>query len=710
MTIRELEKKRADFVRSKYPYQMIKWDQYDYTILDNIMYKRINHGPKSKYFSKKTYNDVIIMGDTETSRVPEPRIPCTNIVVAWTISIRAMGFNWVTLYGNKPRDFCKALKLILENLKGDKTFIYFHNLAYDYVFLRRFLFEMFGTPKKQLATKPHYPICIEFENGLTIKDSLILAQVKLEKWAKDLGVEHLKAVGSWDYEKIRNQNEDFSEAEKTYIEHDTLAGVECIDKLIGALGCNISTLPYTATGILRAQIREIGSQHNAREYYLRQVLSYPQYVKCTKVFHGGYCHGNRYIMNQTVKKVVKCYDFTSSYPFVMLAFKYPGEKFMPLPGAIDPKYIIKTATKYAYMFRLDLYNVRLKDPFYPMPVLSYSKCSREMCVNAIEDNGRIVSADMVSLYCNETDLLLFNHIYDWDMAECNEVEFAEKRYLPRWFTDLIFDLFRQKQELKGIKELKTNYNLAKGKINSAFGCSVQRNVTPDIIEDYITGDYDEELTDPEKKYEEYIGKMGTILPYQWGTWVCSYAQRNLFLLAECINKQENGMYNWLYSDTDSIYASDWDEELVKGYNDICRKLLKKNGYGPITVNGKEYCLGIATCDPKEDIYTEFRTLGAKRYCGRSADDGTLHITISGVPKGGAEALEDDIANFHPGFTFKGELTGKLTHYYIFNEIKDEPYEVGDCIDLRPCDYELDMGIVDWDKLNEKEVYIQVYEE
>ena len=79
-------------------------------------------------------------------------------------------------------------------------YIYFHNLAYDYVFLRLFLFDAFGTPKKQLNTKPHYPIMIGFENGIILKDSLILAGCKLEKWANDLNVNHKKAVGNWQYD------------------------------------------------------------------------------------------------------------------------------------------------------------------------------------------------------------------------------------------------------------------------------------------------------------------------------------------------------------------------------------------------------------------------------------------------------------------------------------------------------------------------------
>ena len=46
---------------------------------------------------------------------------------------------------------------------------------------------------------------IEFDNGVILRDSLILAQRKLEKWCIDLDVEHKKAVGLWDYNKHYTQ-------------------------------------------------------------------------------------------------------------------------------------------------------------------------------------------------------------------------------------------------------------------------------------------------------------------------------------------------------------------------------------------------------------------------------------------------------------------------------------------------------------------------
>ena len=157
-----------------------------------------------------TYADAVIMFDTETSKSKESTEPVENYVVAFTVSIRAYHENICTLYGNKPSELVRTISKIHRQLGADHTIFYCHNLAYDWVFIRQFMFARFGTPVKMLATKSHYPICIEFSNGIILKDSLILAQRSLEKWANDMNVEHKKAVGSWDYLKIRYQDHKFT--------------------------------------------------------------------------------------------------------------------------------------------------------------------------------------------------------------------------------------------------------------------------------------------------------------------------------------------------------------------------------------------------------------------------------------------------------------------------------------------------------------------
>ena len=217
--------------------------------------------------------------------------------------------------------------------------------------------------------------------------------------------------------------------------------------------------------------------------------------------------------------------------------------------------------------------------------------------------------------------------------------------------------------------------------------SVQFPIKDEIREDYTTGEYYVEPVDKEEKYKEYCEKWTTVMPYQIGCWVTSYAFRNLFDIGKCVDYENGG--EWIYSDTDSCYAVGWSDKKIEQYNEICKNKLLANGYGPVDHNGREYWLGVAELD---GVYSEFRLIGAKRYCVRDAKTNELKITVAGVPKkAGAKCLNDDIENFRDGFIFDGKTTGKKLHTHIFREeifIDEYGNEIGDSIDLSDNDYTL----------------------
>ena len=704
----------SGYFHNYHKYKMVFWDKFDFDILSrNIMYYK-----KKGKFQKGTWNDIIIAADTETSKGHEVSSdPMPNHVCAWTISFRAYHCNICTIYGTKPSEMIEAFKRIRAALKGDDIYIYFHNLAYDYVFLRLFLFDAFGKPVKELNTKPHYPIMLGFDNGIILKDSLCLAQCKLEKWAKDLDVNHKKAVGSWDYDVIRDQSDTFSRAEKRYIENDTLALCECLDAFCISLNKTIYSIPYTATGIPREEVRERAKQHKGHENFLREALSYDQFQKFMKLYHGGYSHANRFYVGDLLNDdITACRDFASSYPYCLIAFKYPSSAFIPLGRDVKPEYIIENSDDYAFVFRISFKNIRLKDHLLPMPSLQASKC--EHSINMKEESGRVKQAGYCTLYICEQDLIVLNSLYDWDPESiCTEVEVSPKDYLPRWFTDYVYELYAEKCRRKPHQEEDpVAYALAKSRVNSVYGLTVQKSIRENFLEVtepgeykinwdgdtawFESGEYRQDFDqDLKAEYEKYLKNPNTVLPYQWGAYCTAFAFRNLFELGSCVNCQfdKDGHLayppHWYYSDTDSCYSDDWNEDKIAEYNKKCKKNLQANGYGPVEVNGKEYWLGVAEPDSE---YSEYIVLGPKRYCGRSVKDKELHITVAGVPKDGAKCLEDDIGKFHRNFIFDGNITGKKAHFYFFSKdgiTKDQfGNEIGDSIDLQPCNYHL--GAVD----------------
>lgn len=641
-------------------------------------------------------NNVIIMADTESSKSAD-YIPGSaamdNHICLWTISLRAYHKNIVTLYGTKPSEMIECITRLHNSMSGERTIIYFHNLSWDYVYLRKFMFAAWGEPVKQLATKPHYPIWIKFDNDINFKDSLILSQRSLDRWGQDLQVKHAKAVGFWDYDKIRNQDYKYSRKELTYAEFDTLCGVECLDKFMESIGKDLTSIPYTATGVLRHKTREIGAANHAHDWFKRVCMDDIQlYYKAHRIYHGGYTHANRYVVDYLVEGDIRCFDFASSYPFVMLSEKYPCEKYMHMGGEYKVADVMKWYKQdYSVLFTVCLENVHLKDLQWPMPYIQQSKIIE--VVNPILDNGRLPDADRVILELCELDMYLIDRYYQYDNDIVTDVYLAKKGYLPRWFTDLIWSLYEDKCRLKFGSDLVL-YNIQKALLNACYGMCAQRSIMKDLQEDYLTGEYFEaEKTqdDIEAEYHKYLNKRNTILPYQLAIYVTGYATLNLFSLGECFG----GGGSWYYSDTDSCYGEDIDQEKLDAYNQKALEKLQANGYDKVEIEGHTFQLGKAELDGE---YKEFKTMGAKRYAVKKMDD-SIKITVAGVPKKTGSSCLRSLDDFKPGFIFKGEITNKKTHTFLYNDkIFTDSYgnEIGDSIDLSPCDYLLDSTLsFDW---------------
>lgn len=441
---------------------------YQLTTLADAPLDVLQYAPAYKRAGKKKnenrVSNVWIMLDTETSKKhpnewdKDKPIAVENHVVLYTISIRIFNHNIMTIYGRTPSEAVTACQRIHEALPGDETIFFIHNASFDWVYLRKFMIRAWGEPVKQLNTKSHYPVVIQFSNGIMLRDSLILAQRGLEKWADDLQVEHRKAVGSWDYEKIRNQDTPLSDNELHYAECDTLAGVECLDALATQLHKKVYSLPYTATGIVREECRKRGKKNKAHDNFVHQAIDFEQYMQLQNVFHGGYTHGSRDHVNQTITGKIEAYDFASSYPYEMLVEKYPCEKFTPCDDGLTIQDILKYSNEYAFYFELVAGDVKLTDLAEQMPVLQASKCIQS--INAIDDNGRILKAAYIDIWLNEQDLILINEQYMFGVYRLRNVQCAAKDYLPRWFRDFVFEKFKAKCELKGGDPVA--YALAKG--------------------------------------------------------------------------------------------------------------------------------------------------------------------------------------------------------------------------------------------------------
>ena len=358
-----------------------------------------------------------------------------------------------------------------------------------------------------------------------------------------------------------------------------------------------------------------------------------EYLELKEGFSGGFTHANRK-KAAMIQQQVGSYDFTSSYPASMVAFKYPMStgKYV---GDTTYEEIYELSKKYCCLFRMSGDNIiSLNWNEHP---LSSSKCRN--LVEALRDNGRLVTARHFETTCTEQDLFTYKLFYEWENPKYFDLIIYEKNYLPTPLVKAILELYNKKTTLKGIAEELVNYMISKGMLNAAYGMMVT-----DIVREILDYDgesyhsnFDNMTTEEynaflEKQIERYNNNPYRFLFYPWGVWVTAYSRANLFSgIRACGN-------DYIYSDTDSIKILNPDKhkDYIERYNrDITERLKEACAFHgidfqltrPKSKDGTEHPLGIWDF---EGVYDEFMTLGAKRYMWRKGDH--YEITVAGVNK------------------------------------------------------------------------------
>ena len=598
------------------------------------------------------------------------------IMYVWTASIGGyviMGRTWY--------EFGIFIDSIVRGFRTDldhKFIIYVHNLAFDFSFFRKWLEwkNVFSLDNR----KPVYAVTID---GIEFRCSYLLSGYKLEKVAEHLQHTDIKKlVGDLDYSLLRHSKTQLTDAEIQYCVNDVQIVTAYIYDCIREEG-TIKDIPLTKTGYVRRYVRNMcfypdgkPCQDSIQELEYKTMihrlnLSLEEYYQLKRGFQGGFTHANPFYVGQVMENVAS-FDFTSSYPGVIVAEKFPMSS-SELLEEITPDVFNYSLEKYCCLFELELFG--LCSVLYYDSYISRYRC-REL-INPQINNGRIVRADHLKITVTEQDFFIIKKFYKWDKMRVGNFRRYKKGYLPTNLIKAVLQLYKDKTVLKGIKGKEAEYMRSKEMINSVYGMMVT-----DIVRELITyidnmwenepGREDEEKQEfnPEKEIIKYNKNQKRFLFYPWGVWVTAYARRNLFT---AIN--EFGT-DYIYSDTDSVKVLNYEAHIdyINMYNFNQRmKLVKAMQYHglpidsiePKTNTGKKKMLGAWDF---EGIYTRFKTLGAKRYM--TDINGDISITVSGLNKKIATPYIIEASNNNPFEFFSdkmeipGEYTGKQTHTYI----------------------------------------------
>ena len=557
--------------------------------------------------------------------------------------------------------FCKKLYDYL-NLKERYIVVYVHNLSYEFQFICKWFnwVDIFADSERK-------PIKATTDSHFIFKCSYRLSGYSLEVLANNLKSHNIKKmVGDLDYNLIRNSKTPISKEELKYCENDVLIVTSYIDEQINEFG-NIEKIPLTQTGKVRRYVRKQCFQNKEYQYFIKELtIEKPEYLMLKNAFMGGFTHCNAMYTNKICKNVTS-YDFTSSYPTVLISEKYPMSKGKEVYITTETE-LLNLIKNYCVL--VDLQFTNIQSSFMYEQIISYSKCRNVK--NPLINNGRIVQADTLTISCTDIDFLNIKDFYKWDNLKIGLCYIYEKDYLPKEFIKTILHLYKSKTELKGVDGKEVEYLHSKELLNSLYGMCVTS-----IVHDTVSFNGNEWTTENgnlDEELKNYNTDKNRFLFYQWGVWCTAYARNNLYTgIKECKD-------DYIYSDTDSIkiFNADKHQKYFEEYNKwIVQKLEKCLNYhkipldyiSPKTIKGEKKTLGVWDFD---GFYTDFKTLGAKRYIYRK--DNKLSITVCGLSKkSGKEFIENQqkpFLFFNDGMFVDCEHTGKMTHTYIDKEIEN----------------------------------------
>lgn len=625
------------------------------------------------------------------------------------------GINGYCIVGRTWDEFTKMMEVISTELglnEKRKLIVYVHNLSYEFQFIRKRF-----TWNKVFANAERTPIYALTTQGVEFRCSYILSGYSLELIGKNLTkYKCAKKTGDLDYSLIRHSGTPLTDKELGYCINDICVVMCYIQELIEKYGA-IANIPLTKTGMVRKYVRGVTLKHVGKNGKKCTNYKYVQLIRGCEIidekelnalkraFMGGFTHASAKHVRETNVNV-HSYDFTSSYPYVMVSEQYPvGNAILCTPKNMAE--VEKLCAQYCCIM-----DVELTDIFSVAPddYISESKCMDKDSV-AI-NNGRVSAAKRVVLTITNIDFAIIRKCYQIGQIRVGAMYCYKKGYLPTEFVGAILQLYADKTTLKGVEGKESEYLNSKEMLNSCYGMCVT-----DVMRDTITYDQDtwgtEQTTDVRDALHQYNESANRFLYYPWGVFVTAYARRNLFTAILALGD------DYIYSDTDSVKFMHLDAH--KAYFDaynvrVHLKLqtaakyhkLDMSLFAPKTIKGTTKPLGVWDY---EGMYTRFKTLGAKRYLvehenalvveGKSYN---YSLTVSGVNKKCAipymVANGDVFSQFEDGLIIPPQYCGKNLHTYIDYPTKgkvtdylgnEEEYEELSSTHLSPTSYSLSLS-------------------
>lgn len=526
--------------------------------------------------------------------------------------------------------------------------IWCHNLNFEFQFFRRFVNVIDGFYKDDRV-----PLKVVIDGGIEFRDSYILSNMTLAKFCEnEPNVTHYKLSGDdYDYLKIRTPKTPMTDYELSYCYNDVRGLVECIASRMKE--DTLGTMPMTSTGYVRRDARNaIRKNPNNRKIFQTCRLSSELYQDCRSAFRGGDTHANIKMADQILHDV-DSYDIQSSYPACMMINKFPSSGFFKIK---TETFYNRDLSDYALLL-----HVRLCEAKYVgvcgIPYIPLAKCSA-ITSDRIIDNGRVLYAGIIEMVITDIDLDIILKEYEMSDFYINNVYASRYAPLSAEYKSVIMQYFTGKTSLKGVAGHEYEYMKSKNKLNALYGMMCQR-----IDHDQTTYDGHDFITtaaDLDEQIEKYYKSHNSFLSYQHGVWVTAHARKRLRDMLWIVGRDV------VYCDTDSVKCINDHHEDFEAKNQELIKEAEAAGAYATDKHGNIQYMGTWEHETVKEKYSEFKTLGSKKYVYRQGD----HVvsTVAGVNKktGSRFFKEWGLESFKHGTIIKD--SGHLTAFYNDDDI------------------------------------------
>lgn len=585
--------------------------------------------------------------------------------------------------------------------------VWAHNLDYELTFLLRDLQPngLKGDPnlmynregQEVILRDKNAPLSITLQEipNITFRDSYALFNKSVASLGEEIGLPKL----DYNYKMIRLPWSELEQIDYDYNERDNVIVAKSIYNYMINNNVNVNEIPLTFTSSVRTKRKKFikenyGAKALSKYYYDRynSYISFNFTDDLMKTYQGGLTasnmlHTSKLIDNINTSGVIGV-DIKSSYPNQMCTMKFPlfEENNTVLGSFADTTYKLGGYKGFIGVFTFE--NIRVKNLKYLLPISSSQIRKGSISSNHELFNGKLISADYVTLPCNNIDIDVINAVYEYDNLTCSRITTAKReQFLRKEEVGFLLSNFLNKETKEG--DIKKESKLI---INSMYGVKVSCPIKDyyEIVDgEILTTDYFSfSNEDREEIYNNFINEQnlfgGSIDVYSHGVYITSYARKQLIDMIIFI--VDNGGHV-VYSDTDSVkFYCDTKKQLNTLINMILSKnedKIKKNKKLPrfksfkskFNLSDEEYniisTLGIWEVEDQMP-HKLFMTYGAKKY-GYINYKGEIKTTIAGCNKKNIPKVIENVSKknditieesfsfvFSPGTTFDETASGRTT--------------------------------------------------